>query len=67
MARLALAAILVIVVVGAVAVFMAGLTSMRRAKGAGDAVDSREDSPMQKVSFFLLIALILYVSASGGA
>jgi Na+/H+ antiporter NhaC len=67
MARLALAAILVIVVVGAVAIFMAGLTSMRRARGAGNAVAQREDTAMQKVSFFLLIALILYVSASGGA
>ena len=67
MARLALAAILVIVVVGAVAVFVAGLTSMRRTSGAGHTFDVGEGSAMQKVSFFLLIALILYVSASGGA
>jgi Na+/H+ antiporter NhaC len=66
MARLALATIMVIVVVGAVAIFVAGLTSMRRTRGAGEA-DVREGSAMQKVSFFLLIALILYVSASGGA
>jgi hypothetical protein len=39
---------------------------MRRAAGAGGAFDMTEGSAMQKVAFFLLIALILYVSASGG-
>ena len=67
MARLALAAILVLVVVGMTTVFLAGLRSIRRSEGAGTALVVTEGSPMQKVSFFLLIALILYVSVSGGA
>ena len=66
MARLALAAVFVIVVVGFVAVFVAGLYSIRRAAGAGGTFDMTEGSAMQKVAFFLLLCLILYVSASGG-
>jgi hypothetical protein len=67
MARLALAAIFVLVVVGVAAVFLAGLRSIRQSQGTGGALVVTEGTPMQKVSFFLLIALIFYVSASGGA
>lgn len=67
MARLALAAIFVLVVVGLAAIFIAGLNSLRRTAGAGGPLDVTEGTAMQKVAFFLLIALILYVSASGGA
>jgi hypothetical protein len=66
MARLALAALLVLAVVGVLATFVAGLVSIRRAAGAGGAFDLTEGSAMQKVAFFLLICLIVYVSASGG-
>lgn len=67
MARLALAALLVLVIAGVVAVFAAGLYRISRTNGATDIANRSEGAVMQKAAFFLLVALILYVSISGGA
>ena len=67
MVRLALAAVLVLLVIGVLSVFVAGVYRIARAD-VPDAFDiGHKGSIMQKVAFFLLVALILYVSVSGGA
>jgi hypothetical protein len=66
MARLVIAAGLVLVALAVVAAILAGISSARRtAVGAPDTLTG--GSSLEKIAFFLLLALILYVSASGGA
>ncbi|MEM9708416.1 MAG: hypothetical protein AAF871_06440 [Pseudomonadota bacterium] len=60
MQRLALAILLVAALVGLAAVVFG---AMRRATG-GPGLDEGV-SPMQRVAYFVLIALILYVSIAG--
>jgi len=67
MARLALAAIFVLVLAGLAAVLAAGLYRLRRENSGSDLVTATEGAVMQKMAFVLLVALILYVSVSGGA
>ncbi|MDJ1007824.1 MAG: hypothetical protein QNJ13_08365 [Paracoccaceae bacterium] len=62
MQRLALAILLVAALVGLVAVLAAGL---RKAAGGPGFEDGT--TPMQKVAYAVLIALMLYVSIMGAA
>ena len=66
MQRLALAVLIVglLLVVGAGLVRALGATSAGEA--ARDSLANPRSDPMQKVAFFLLLALIVYVSVLGG-
>jgi len=67
MARLVLAALMVLVLAGIVAVFVAGLYRLRQSDGADTSQGRAEGATLQNTAFFLLLVLILYVSVSGGA
>lgn len=67
MARLVLATLLVIGALAVVAIFVAGLSRVLRETHAAGTGPRVEVTAMQKVAFFLLVALIMYVSVSGGA
>ena len=65
MQRLVLAIVLV-----AVAAAVVGFIISRLAKafdGPGDSGDAAARNPMQKISFFLLLCLIIYVAMSGAS
>jgi hypothetical protein len=67
MARLALAAIVVLIIVGLVTVFVAGIFRIARTEGSNAVEIAKRGAEMQNVTFFLLVALIMYVSVTGGA
>ncbi len=64
MARLAIAAVVVLILVAAASAVMTRLARSTRSDGPG--TNEIPETQMQKVAFFLLIALIMYVSVSGG-
>lgn len=69
MARLTLALLMVAALVGAVALIGMGLRSLvRQGKQADRAIQEApmEAEGLRRLAFFLLIALILYVAATGG-
>ena len=64
MARFVLAIVFVAILVSAFAVLALGAFLTRRAVTA-NAVTKEDRSPMQKIAFALLVALILYVAVQG--
>ncbi len=67
MARLVLAAVIVLVIVAFIAVVVAGLYRIARTGGSDVLGAGGKATGMQQVAFFLLMALILYVSVTGGS
>lgn len=68
MARLILAVIFIAILLGTLAVVAAGLRAAfsRPAAAPGRAVDMARPGMLPKVSYALLVALILYVGLGGG-
>lgn len=65
MQRIALAILVVVIVIALAALLLRGASRVLNRVGTTPEIAS--GGTMQKVSFFLLLCLILYVSVSGGS
>ena len=65
MARLVLATVFVTILVAALAIVVLGSRELRRVPSVS--AGNEETSPMQKIAFALLVALIVYVAVQGAA
>ena len=63
MARLAIAFFLLVIAASLVAIVLAMVS--RAVQRAGDGVAKAPGASLQKISFFLLLCLMIYVAASG--